>query len=110
MCPEFNPVQDNAASPLETTGTVTVSVLGVLCVREIVEDGCFSFRGSGVRYVILIYISETEMKSVLTWVLLRKMVSPFAETGKGTLAICSAGPFPPIVIRVSICGPCLSTF
>jgi len=40
-CPEFDLVQNNSASPPETTFPAAMPVLGLLGAAKIVEDSCF---------------------------------------------------------------------
>ena len=51
-CPTFDLVQDVSTSPLETTTTVAVSVLGLLSVAGIVEDTRFGCRRNRVRALL----------------------------------------------------------
>ena len=64
-CPQLNRIQDNSASTLETSITVTVSILGPLCTEEVVQDSCIGYQR---------FVSDAihrERKDLLTWVLLR---------------------------------------
>ena len=52
-CPKLDLVQDGPASPLETTITVAVSVLGLFGVAGVVEDTRFGCRKNLVRPLFL---------------------------------------------------------
>ena len=47
--PKFDLVQNSAASPLETAGTVAMSILGLSGITEIIEDNRFGCHGDRLR-------------------------------------------------------------
>ena len=78
----FNLVQDVSAGSLEATPTFAMSILGLLCTKELVKDGGLSYRAvvSGIRH------QKTE--DVLTWILPRGYFTCSDAPGEHSLSLC----------------------
>ena len=66
MYPELNPVQNGSTRPLETTVTINVSILGLSCTAELVEDTGFYCQRESCQATV---IKNAEARVILTWVL-----------------------------------------
>ena len=69
--PEFDPVQNCSARTLETTITISVSVLGLLCISESVEDSRFRYQRGIFQAAVA---GNVKVEGNLTWVLPREVI------------------------------------